>query len=140
MALIKTARQVMNFCRNPAKLVEYIWAEFSALDSRIDDVEAGTVAEGSIDTAELADEAVTSEKIADAAVDSSKIHIFVSTEQTGDGTAQSIAHGLGVEPATVLVLLSTVGSDGAAYSFTKGSANVNVTMTTGAKYFVVAIA
>jgi len=140
MSLIKTARQVMNFARNPSKLVGLIWDELTAMDTRIDDVEAGTVAEGSIDTAELADEAVTSEKIADAAVDSSKIHIFVSTEQTGDGTAQSIAHGLGVEPATVLVLLSTVGSDGAAYSFTKGSANVNVTMTTGAKYFVVAIA
>jgi hypothetical protein len=147
------------------------------LSDRVEDVEAGTVAEGSIGTDELADEAVTPDKIADMdaeadifiadddkrpvsvtlsgdatleadgtltigpdKVDSSKIPIFVSTEQTGNGSAQSIAHGLGVEPATVMILLSSVGTDGATYTYTKGSTNVNVTATTGAKYFVVAIA
>lgn len=130
MTLLKTVDKIKAYCRNPSKLVDFIWAEFSALDSRIDDVEAGTVAEGSIDTAELADDAVESDKIA----------LFVSTEQTGDGSAQAIAHGLGVSPDTVLVIPSSVGTDGATYTFTKSSTNVNVTATTGAKYFVVAIA
>jgi len=130
MSLLKTARQVMNFCRNPPKLVDYLYAELSALDQRVVDVEAGNVAEGSIGTDELADDAV----------DSSKISLFVSTEQSGDGNVQSIAHGLGVEPTTVLVIFSNVGADGATYTFTKGTANVNVTATSGAKYFVVAIA
>jgi hypothetical protein len=140
MTLLKTARQVMNFARNPSKLVSLIWDEFTALDGRIDDVEAGTVAEGSIDTAELADGAVETDKIADDAVDSDKLAIFNSTEQTGDGTAQSIAHGLGVEPAIVRITFSSIPEGGATYTYTKGSTNVNVTATTGAKYFVVAIA
>lgn len=78
--------------------------------------------------------------IAEDAVDSTKIPVFVSDEQTGTGDVQNIAHGLGVEPSVVLILLSSVGTDGATYTYTKGSANVNVTATSGAKYYVVAIA
>lgn len=78
--------------------------------------------------------------IEEDAVDSTKIPLFVSTEQTGNGSAQNVAHGLGVEPATVMILLSSIGTDGATYTYTKGTTNVIVTATTGAKYFVVAIA
>lgn len=40
MSLINTAREAMNFMRNPATLVNMIWDELSALDTRL------TTAEG----------------------------------------------------------------------------------------------
>lgn len=69
---------------------------------------------------------------------------FVSSEQTGTGGAQSIAHGLGVVPSVVMIFPTdlspaTVGQ----YVVTEGAhtnANVVVTVTTGKKYKVVAIA
>lgn len=120
MALIKTARQVMHYARNPPELVTKIWAELTALDSRVTNAEAGVVAPGSISADELA--------------------MFVSTEQTGNGSAQNVAHGLGTTPTTVLVVPS-LNKDGAdcSWAFTKGSTNVVVTATSGAKYFVLAI-
>jgi hypothetical protein len=113
--------------------------ELVAIDTRIDSVEAGTVAPGSIDTPELADGAVENDKVGAAAITSDKMNYFLSEEQTGDGTAQSIAHGLSAEPALVLIIPSLVGTDGATITYTKGSANVNVTATTGAKYRVFAM-
>lgn len=113
--------------------------ELTAIDTRIDSVEAGTVAEGSIDTPELADGAVENDKVGADAITSDKMDYFLSEEQTGDGTAQSIAHGFSAEPALVLIIPSLVGTDGATITFTKGSANVNVTATTGAKYRVFAM-
>ena len=123
-------------------IIKFCYDKLSDINDRMDDVEAGVVAEGSIGTDELADEAVTTDKIDDAAVDTSKLNIFASTEQTGDGTEQDIAHGLGVVPSTVLVIPS-LNKDGADCSFaqgTHGTANVKVTATTGAKYYVIAIA
>lgn len=69
---------------------------------------------------------------------------FVSTEQTGNGSAQSIAHGLGLVPAAVLIVPTdltpaTVGS----YSAVEGThtaTNVVVTVTSGKKYKVWAFA
>nr|WP_319372459.1 hypothetical protein [uncultured Methanobacterium sp.] len=105
-------------------------AALIALDERINDVEAGTVAPASIGNSELEPDSV----------DSNKINYFLSDEQTGTGaTAQNIAHGLSAEPSLVLIIPSLVGTDGATITFTKGSANVNVTATTGAKYRVFAI-
>lgn len=63
---------------------------------------------------------------------------FQSTEQTGTGSAQAIAHGLGVEPRIVIISFSSIPDGGATYTYTKGTANVNVTATNGAKYFVYA--
>lgn len=70
--------------------------------------------------------------------------IFISTEQTGTGSAQNIAHGLGVTPTKVFVAPTdltpaTVGS----YVVTEGAhdaTNVVVTVTTSKKYKVLAIA
>jgi hypothetical protein len=69
-----------------------------------------------------------------------RIRMFQSTEQTGTGSAQTIPHGLGVEPEIVMVFFSDIPDTGASYTFTKGSVNVTVTATTGAKYYVVAMA
>jgi len=74
----------------------------------------------------------------------SQLGIFVSTEQTGTGSAQSIAHGLGVAPSRVVVVPTdltpaTVGQ----YAATEGThttTNVVVTVTTGKKYKVLAFA
>lgn len=69
---------------------------------------------------------------------------FMSAEQTGDGTAQSIAHGLGVVPAIVVVYpTDTAPATTGAYTMTEGvhtTTNVVVTVTTGKKYKVLAFA
>jgi hypothetical protein len=71
-------------------------------------------------------------------------NFFKSTEQTGTGSSQDVAHGLGVVPRLVIVYPTdtspaTVGS----YAMTEGShdaTNVKVTVTSGKKYKVVAFA
>ena len=70
--------------------------------------------------------------------------VFVSTEQTGTGSAQNVAHGLSVIPRAVLVVptdltAATVGQ----YSAVEGThtnINVVVTVTSGKKYKVLAYA
>lgn len=69
---------------------------------------------------------------------------FVSAEQTGTGAEQSIAHGLGVVPSKVLIGLTefTVGGDGGSVDVAEGThttTNILVTVTTGAKFKVMAI-
>lgn len=91
-------------------------------------------------TSNQARDLVTAIKSIDETLQSAPDKIFQSPEQTGNGSAQAIAHGLGVEPSVVIVFFSSIPEGGASYTYTKGSANVNVTATTGAKYFVVAIA
>ena len=66
---------------------------------------------------------------------------FKSTEQTGNGSPQNVAHGLGVVPSLVIVVPSNL--TGGAYVVTEGthtSTNVVVTVTSGEKYLVVAYA
>lgn len=68
--------------------------------------------------------------------------VFVSAEQTGNGGAQNVAHGLGVAPSKVVVVPTdltpaTVGQ----YSAVEGAhdaTNVVVTVTNGKKYKVIA--
>lgn len=83
-------------------------------------------------------------QVPDAVIGASKLAMFVSTEQTGNGSAQSIAHGLGVTPAKVLVIpTDTAPATTGAYTATEGShtsTNVVVTVTSGKKYKVVAFA
>jgi hypothetical protein len=70
--------------------------------------------------------------------------LFISAEQTGTGSSQNIAHGLGVTPWKVFVAPTdltpaTVGS----YSVVEGShdsTNVVVTVTSGKKFKVLAVA
>jgi hypothetical protein len=71
-------------------------------------------------------------------------NVFVSAEQTGTGSAQNIAHGMAVVPALVFVAPTdtspaTVGQ----YTVTEGThdaTNVVVTVTSGKKFKVLAIA
>lgn len=71
-------------------------------------------------------------------------NVFVSTEQTGTGSAQNIAHGLGVTPALVLVAptdlsAATVGLI-TVVEGTHDATNVVVTVTSGKKFKVLVIA
>ena len=66
---------------------------------------------------------------------------FLSTVQTGTGASQSIAHGLGAAPAGVFV--SCADNSGSSNAFvvaegTHDATNVKVTVTTGAKFKVLA--
>jgi len=67
--------------------------------------------------------------------------MFVSPEQTGSGSQQTIAHGLGAAPSVVIIALTEFASnlnvDVAEGTHT--STNVLVTVTNGAKYKVLAI-
>jgi predicted RecA/RadA family phage recombinase len=69
--------------------------------------------------------------------------IFVSTEQTGTGSSQSIAHGLGVIPSKVFVTpTDTAPSVTGVFTVTEGShtsTNALVTVTSGKKYKLIAI-
>ncbi len=64
---------------------------------------------------------------------------FVSTEQTGTGAEQTVAHGLSAAPSRVLVSLTEEAD--AAVDIAEGthtSANVVLTVTSGAKFKVAA--
>lgn len=94
-----------------------------------------TIAEvgaGAIGTSELAAGAVTKAKAA----------VFISSEQTGTGSAQNIAHGLGATPAGVLIVpTDTAPATAGDYTATEGahsSTNVVITVTSGKKYKVFA--
>lgn len=67
---------------------------------------------------------------------------FVSSEQTGTGSSQNVAHGLGFTPSRVFVTYTdltpaTAGSVNVTYG-THTSTNVVVTVTSGKKFLVVA--
>lgn len=65
---------------------------------------------------------------------------FKSTEQTGNGSPQTVAHGLGVTPSLYFAIPSNL--TGGAYVVSAESAdatNVTLTVTNGEKYKVVAI-
>lgn len=65
---------------------------------------------------------------------------FVSTEQTGTGSSQNVAHGLGTTPSVVWWSLS--GPSGGADTVTPGShdaTNLKFTVTSGVKFYAFAI-
>lgn len=68
---------------------------------------------------------------------------FDSTEQTGNGSEQSVAHGLGVAPDTVLISVTELPDAAAETGFdvaegTHTSTNVLATVTNTVKYKVLA--
>lgn len=88
------------------------------------------LAAGSVGTSELAAGAVTFAKQA----------TFISSVQTGTGSSQSIAHGLGATPAHVLVAFTGTTASQAVTEGTHTGTNVVVTVTTGATFKVIAFA
>lgn len=67
--------------------------------------------------------------------------VFISAEQTGTGSSQNVAHGLGVAPSAVL-LSPTEFLSSASVNMDQGShtsTNVVVTVTSGVKFQVMAI-
>ena len=97
-----------------------------------------------VTTAKIDALAVTTAKIAANAVTVAKMKVFKSSEQTGTGSAQNIAHGLAVTPGLVMIFpTDTSPSVLGTYVVTEGShgsTNVVVTVTSGKKYMVVAFA
>jgi len=66
--------------------------------------------------------------------------VFLSTEQTGNGASQSVAHGLGAVPSLIFAIPSDLS--GGAYTVAYGThtaTNALVTVTSGEKYRIVAI-
>lgn len=105
----------------------------TAADLATDSVAAAEIAAGAVGTSELASLAVTK----------AKALVFVSSEQTGNGSEQSVAHGLGATPAAVLVVPTEHPGtpDTGAFDIAEGthtSTNVLVTVTTNVKYKVFA--
>ena len=104
-------------------------------------VTAGAIAVGGVSAAnQLASGVVTNSAIAAGSVQASNIVFFKSTEQTGTGSSQNIAHGLGSVPGLVFVQVTGLAS--ATDTFVEGahdSTNVKMTVSAGAKFKVVAV-
>lgn len=80
--------------------------------------------------------------LVNSTIQAGKISFFKSTEQTGTGAPQNIAHGLARTPALVIVISSDDGAVTGAVTLTEGvhdGTNVVVTATSGAKYKVIAL-
>lgn len=105
----------------------------------------------SITTAMLQDECVTSDKLdddcvgtlnlIDGAVDTDKALVYISTETTATGSAQTFTHNLGVSPFIVLVVPSSNADimDGLfTITFIKDATKIDVTATADLKYRVFA--
>jgi hypothetical protein len=84
----------------------------------------------------LKDSIITSADIKDATIVSADIKIFVSTEQTGSGSEQSVAHGLGATPTKVIVAVTEFGGSTAVdvAEGTHDGTNCKVTISSGVKY------
>jgi len=90
----------------------------------------------------LAEDDLTRDKLAADSIRASELHYFLSAEQTGTGAEQSIAHGLGVTPSLVLIIITGSPTTYAALTVTEGvhdATNVKVTVTTDWKYKVFAM-
>lgn len=78
----------------------------------------------------------------DDSVGFGKAKAFVSSEQTGTGSAQNVAHGLGATPAAVLIVpTDTSPATAGEYTAVEGAhtaTNVVVTVTSGKKFKVMA--
>jgi predicted RecA/RadA family phage recombinase len=89
-----------------------------------------------VTTNHIRDSAVTTAKVAALAVTAAKAPLFKSTEQTGTGASQNVAHGLGATPGLVWITV-TEDPAGAGFDIAEGShdaTNVVVTVTSGVKF------
>jgi hypothetical protein len=71
----------------------------------------------------------------------SKQKQFLSAVQTGTGASQNISHGLGAVPAGVLISCTDNSGSSNVFTVTEGThdaTNVKVTVTTSAKFKVLA--
>src|ERR1039457_7277746 len=71
----------------------------------------------------------------------SKQKQFLSAVQTGNGAQQSIAHGVGPVPAGVLISCADNSGSSNIFTVTEGThdaTNVKMTVTTSAKYKILA--
>lgn len=65
--------------------------------------------------------------------------MFTSTEQTGTGAPQNIAHGFGSTPSMYWWVPSDVTAGFVVSSPSAGSTNITLTVTSGAKFYVYAL-
>ncbi len=90
----------------------------------------------------LNDSTVTSADIKDGEVKAVDMAIFASAETAGTGSAQNVAHGLGVAPSKVLISATEFGAN-VAVDIAEGThtaTNVVLTVTSGVKFKVLAFA
>lgn len=81
------------------------------------------------------------EKLEDSiATKQSSAGIFVSDEETGTGSEQSIAHGLGVIPSKVIVAIQTTAGAVSIVEGTHTDEDILVTVTSGDTFKVLAFA
>ena len=140
MSLINTVQAAMNFARNPRSFTQMIWAELTALDTRISNGTGMDITTVTGDVTVTKSGSNYTSAIGSNKVTSAKMAVFVSTVQTATGSTQNVAHGLGVTPATVVIVPVSTLAGATAFSFTKGNTNVVVTGTNTATYIVFAIA
>ncbi len=93
--------------------------------------------------AKISNATIENAKLANSTIQAGKISFFKSTEQTANGSAQNVAHGLGRTPSLVFVTVTELPA-GLAGGFdiaegTHDGTNVVVTITNGCKYRVVAL-
>ena len=91
----------------------------------------------------LVDGTVTGADIKNATIEAVDLAIFVSDIQTGTGSAQAVAHGLGVAPTKIIVTVYADANESTPTTVTEGSVtatNISHTVTIGAKYKVLALA
>ena len=91
----------------------------------------------------LVDGTVTGADIKNATIEAVDLAIFVSDIQTGTGSAQAVAHGVGVAPSKIIVTVYADANESTPTTVTEGSVtttNISHTVTSGAKYKVLALA
>lgn len=98
----------------------------------------GGLNDGIITSAEIKDSTIATADIANAAITAVKSKIFTSTEQTGNGSAQNVAHGLGAIPTKVIISATEFGASTAVdiAEGTHTTTNCVVTVSSGVKYKV----
>lgn len=110
-------------------------------------VDAAALATGAVTATKLGALAVGTAALAAAGVTFAKTLQFISTQQTGTGSAQNVAHGLGVAPTGQVLVAIEAGTDGSGSAGTQcpvvaqgthTSTNVVLTVTSGAKFRVLA--